>query len=103
MRAMELKTVIRMNLAKAGLIAAILLSYSNTSSAQKVVRGTIRGTVIADQGQVVGLRVSAHNLNYKLWYTVFTVKGQYTVPQALARKIRSNGLRARLRFSEISR
>jgi virginiamycin B lyase len=67
-------------------IAAILSCCSMTASAQKVVRGTIRGTVTADQGQVVGLRVSAHNLNYKLWYTVFTVKGQYTVPQALPGK-----------------
>ena len=37
----------------------------------------------ADQGAVVGFRVTVHNLTYKLWYTVFTVKGHYTVPQAL--------------------
>lgn len=67
-------------------IAAIMMCWSSVSSAQKVVRGTIKGTVTADQGQVVGLRVSAHNLDRKLWYTVFTVKGQYTVPQALPGK-----------------
>jgi virginiamycin B lyase len=46
-------------------------------------RGTLSGTVTADQGAVVGFRVTVHNLTYKLWYTVFTVKGHYTVPQAL--------------------
>src|ERR1019366_9641324 len=51
--------------------------------AQQIKRGTIKGTITADQGQVVGFRVAAHNLDRKLWYTVFTVKGQYTIPQAL--------------------
>lgn len=41
------------------------------------------GTVTADQGSVVGFRVTVHNLTYRLWYTVFTVKGHYQVPQAL--------------------
>jgi hypothetical protein len=39
--------------------------------------------VTADQGPVVGFRVTVHNLTYRLWYTVFTVKGHYRVPQAL--------------------
>jgi hypothetical protein len=39
--------------------------------------------VTANEGSVGGFRVTAHNLNYKLWYTVFTVKGHYTIPQAL--------------------
>ena len=47
------------------------------------VRGSLSGTVTSDQGSVVGFRVTVHNLTYKLWYTVFTVKGHYTVPQAL--------------------
>ena len=46
-------------------------------------RGSISGSVTADQGSVVGFRVTVHNLTYKLWYTVFTVKGHYTVPQVL--------------------
>jgi virginiamycin B lyase len=46
-------------------------------------RGTLAGAVTADQGSVVGLRVTVHNLTYRLWYTVFTVKGHYRVPQAL--------------------
>jgi len=53
------------------------------SSAQQPIRGTIKGTVTADQGQVIGFRVSVHNLDRRLWYTVFTKKGQFTVPQAL--------------------
>ncbi len=46
-------------------------------------RGTISGKVTADQGAVRGFRVTAHNLQYRVWYTVFTKNGQYTVPQAL--------------------
>src|SRR5579863_6464093 len=46
-------------------------------------RGQLSGTVTTDEGSVVGFRVTVHNLTYKLWYTVFTVKGHYTVPQAL--------------------
>jgi virginiamycin B lyase len=64
-------------------IASIVLCWSSVSSAQKIVRGTIKGTVTADQGQVVALRVTAHNLDHRLWYTVFTKKGQFIVPQAL--------------------
>src|SRR6266849_10222379 len=61
----------------------ILLSSSVSSLAQAPQRGTITGTVTADQGEVRGFRVTAHNLQYKLWYTVFTSKGKYTIPQAL--------------------
>ncbi|MGD0906736.1 MAG: carboxypeptidase regulatory-like domain-containing protein [Candidatus Acidiferrales bacterium] len=64
-------------------IAAILLCFGIPSFAQQPVRGTINGTVTADQGKVIGLRVAAHNLDNHLWYTVFTYKGHYTVPQAL--------------------
>ncbi len=46
-------------------------------------RGTISGTVKADQGEVRGFRVTAHNLRYRIWYTVYTNKGRYTIPQAL--------------------
>ena len=75
MHNIEKNTTLRQCVAMTFRIVVILSCCSNPSSAQKIVRGTIRGTVTADQGQVVGLRVSAHNLNYKLWYTVFTVKG----------------------------
>ena len=60
-----------------------LLSVCVSSFAQAPQRGTITGTVTADQGEVRGFRVTAHNLQYKLWYTVFTSKGKYTIPQAL--------------------
>ncbi len=55
-------------------------------SAQAPVRGTITGTVTADRGQVVGFRVTAHNLDRRIWYTVFTDRGRFTVPQALPGK-----------------
>ena len=47
------------------------------------IRGTLTGSVTADQGSVVGFRVTVHNVTYQLWYTVFTNKGHYMVPQAL--------------------
>jgi virginiamycin B lyase len=59
------------------------LCLSAPSVAQQSVRGTITGRVTADQGQVRAFRVAAHNLDQRLWYTVFTRNGQYTVPQAL--------------------
>ena len=65
------------------LAAAMLVSCSGLLAAQSPARGTISGTVTADQGQVRGFRVTAHNLQYKLWYTVFTVRGRYNIPQAL--------------------
>ena len=61
----------------------MLLSVCVPSFAQAPQRGTITGTVTADQGEVRGFRVTAHNLQYKLWYTVFTNKGKYSIPQAL--------------------
>lgn len=64
-------------------VAAIVMCFGLPSFAQQPVRGTITGTVAADQGKVIGLRVTAHNLDNRLWYTVFTYKGHYTVPQAL--------------------
>lgn len=64
-------------------VAAIVLCFGLPSFAQQPVRGTISGTVTADQGQVIGFRVAAHNLDNRLWYVVFTYKGHYTVPQAL--------------------
>jgi streptogramin lyase len=79
----QLNSIPRLRLAIAFAIVSIGLGSSVPSSAQQPVRGTIKGTVTADQGQVVGFRVAAHNLDRRLWYTVFTNKGQYTVPQAL--------------------
>ena len=63
------------------LIATLLLA--GLALAQAPQRGTISGTVSADKGEVRGFRVTAHNLQYKLWYTVFTDKGRYVIPQAL--------------------
>ncbi len=50
---------------------------------QSPQRGTITGTVTADQGPVRGFRVTAHNLRHKLWYVVFTKDSHYSIPQAL--------------------
>jgi virginiamycin B lyase len=67
-----------------GLCILALTFFSLLASAQQVGRGTITGKVTADQGQVVAFRVAAHNVDRRLWYTVFTKKGQYVVPQALS-------------------
>lgn len=64
-------------------IVFMILGFCRYSSAQETVRGSIRGTVTADQGEVRAFRVAAHNLDQGLWYIVFTNKGKYTVPQAL--------------------
>src|ERR1019366_3994478 len=70
--------------AAALLIAVFLPLSSGLLQAQAPVsRGTISGTVTADQGDVRAFRVTAHNLQDKVWYTVFTNKGHYTIPQAL--------------------
>ena len=68
-------------LAAAVLVAAACLQLA--ASAQSSARGTITGRVTADRGEVRAFRVAAHNLDRRLWYTVFTNKGQYIVPQAL--------------------
>lgn len=66
------------------LVIAALMLFSSTMAAQNApARGTLSGAVTADQGPVLGFRVTVHNLDYKLWYTVFTNKGHYTIPQAL--------------------
>jgi streptogramin lyase len=67
--------------AATALLAALCLQLA--AVAQSSGRGTITGRVTADQGEVRAFRVAAHNLDRRLWYTVFTSKGQYTVPQAL--------------------
>ena len=68
-------------IAAAVLVAAACLQLA--ASAQSSARGTITGRVTADRGDVRAFRVAAHNLDRRLWYTVFTNKGQYIVPQAL--------------------
>jgi virginiamycin B lyase len=75
--------IVETRLARTFGIASMVLCFSLSSFAQQTMRGTITGTVTADQGQIVGFRVAAHNLDRRLWYTVFTAKGKYTVPQAL--------------------
>ena len=80
----EEKTILRRRFVMTFVCASALLCWClSTSAQQTIVRGTIEGTVTADQGLVVGFRVAAHNLDARLWYTVFTRKGKYTVPQAL--------------------
>ena len=73
---------IRLNIALSAILF-VVLSGAVCRAAGTVLRGSISGTVKADQGEVRGFRVTAHNLQYKLWYTVFTNKGRYTIPQAL--------------------
>jgi len=71
-------------IAIAGMLACLApATFGQQSGPHSTRRGTITGTVTADQGKVVAFRVQAHNLNLQLWYTVFTNKGHYTVPQAL--------------------
>jgi streptogramin lyase len=62
---------------------SMLCGLSSLAFGQQSGRATISGRITADQGQVIAFRVAAHNLDRRLWYTVFTNKGQYTVPQAL--------------------
>ncbi len=65
---------------------AILLALlaGGVSRAQVApARGTISGTVTADNGAVRGFRVTAHNLQYRIWYTVYTKDAHYVIPQAL--------------------
>src|SRR5262245_43694198 len=68
----------------AGAAAAVLLGVELVVFGQSPGRGTISGRITADQGQVRAFRVAAHNLDRRVWYTVFTDKAQYTVPQALS-------------------
>ena len=66
------------------LLAALLVPLSSGPAlAQEPARGNITGTVTADQGQVRGFRVTAHNLGALIWYVVFTKDGKYTIPKAL--------------------
>src|SRR4029450_450273 len=66
-----------------GSAAAVLLAVELVVFGQSSGRGTISGRITADEGQVRAFRVAAHNLDRRIWYTVFTEKSQYTVPQAL--------------------
>ena len=75
-------TTLLQQLTKILVIMSMLTGIVVSASAQQSDRGTITGKVTADQGQVVAFRVAAHNVDLRLWYTVFTNKGQYTVPQA---------------------
>src|SRR4030095_13888734 len=67
-----------------GSAAAVLLAVDLVVFGQSSGRGTISGAITADEAQVRAFRVAAHNLDRRIWYTVFTDKGQYTVPQALS-------------------
>ena len=78
----ETMSKMKRRFAIAGVIITVAC-FALITSAQQSVRGSITGTVSADEGQVHAFRVGAHNLDRGLWYTVFTKNGQYTVPQAL--------------------
>src|ERR1700690_810194 len=78
----KVRKCLALNLALGMLLAVAVSCLSKTSSAQSA-RGAIEGRVTADRGQVIAFRVAAHNLDRRLWYTVFTNRGHYTVPQAL--------------------
>jgi len=71
MHTLEKKVIFRRSLAMVFVIASAILFPFLPVSAQQSERGTIRGTVTADQGKVIGFRVAAHNLDQRLWYTVF--------------------------------
>jgi streptogramin lyase len=81
-RTMTLQKILPLILRLAFALALALACFREGTSAQSA-RGTIDGRVTADQGSVIAFRVAAHNLDLRLWYTVFTSKGRYTVPQAL--------------------
>src|SRR5262245_948630 len=68
----------------AGPVVAVLLGVELVVFGQSSGRGTISGRITADQGQVRAFRVAAHNLDRRIWYTVFTENSQYTVPRALS-------------------
>lgn len=79
----RIKSALRWLRVPAGLLLAILFVGGSSCGQTAPVRATLEGTVTADQGSVAGFRVTVHNTTYRLWYTVFTNKGRYTVPQAL--------------------
>ncbi len=82
---MTLRKMICRMLGPAVVLAIFLATAAITPAAGKTEsRGTISGAVTADEGAVRGLRVKAHNLKSRIWYTVYTVKGHYQIPQALA-------------------
>jgi streptogramin lyase/mono/diheme cytochrome c family protein len=85
MKRMTNRPGVRISTAAALTLAIVLIAVASRGQIQMTppTRGQLSGTVTADQGAVLGFRVTVHNLTYKLWYTVFTVKGHYTVPQAL--------------------
>ena len=75
------------------LISLSVLLLPILAKPKSPARGTIAGTVLADQGQVRGFRVTAHNLRSMIWYVVFTKDGKYNVPQALPGPTRSASCR----------
>jgi streptogramin lyase len=79
----EMKTNLRRHLTTTLVTVALFCALGLVTRGQTPMRGSLSGTVSADQGQVIGFRVAAHNLDQRLWYIVFTKKGHYTLPQAL--------------------
>jgi len=57
--------------------------YAGYDFSKPGARGTLTGMVTADVGAVHAFTVTAHNLLYRVQYTVLTKDGRYTVPQAL--------------------
>ena len=67
-----------------GMVLVLFAVLSGSLAAQQTPRrGTISGTLTADRGSVRGFRVNAHNLQYRIWYSVYTKAGRYQIPQAL--------------------
>jgi hypothetical protein len=63
--------------------AASSKSGADADFSQAPARATITGNIKTDQGEVRGLRVTSHNLLYKVWYVVFAKDGHYSIPKAL--------------------
>jgi hypothetical protein len=82
-------------------IASAILWCGLVTAGQSLVRGTITGKVTRNQGQPRGIRVAAHNLDRRLWYTVFTKNGS-TSSRSAAGPIRHDRDRARLRLHTVS-
>ena len=80
-------------------VLAVFMAATSRGQVQtptSVTRGSLSGAVTANQGAVVGFRVTAHNLTYKLWYTVFTREGALHGAAGAAGSVRRERARARL-------
>ena len=93
------QTMLRHVALAVGPAAAVLLGVELVVFGQSSGRGTISGRITADQGQVRAFRVAAHNLDRRIWYTVFTEKSQVHRSSSLAGSLRADRGRARIRIA----